>query len=129
MNIKLTKKQLENLLNEAGGYDDPFTGMRDEKAIVSKVVEAYMHLRQGMDMLGELKQGIVVQDRLREDLGQVRNLLVEPMNEFADIMVKIFPQSGLQGQMDDGGEMDLDEAKKKRKVKRKVKRKTRVTTK
>lgn len=120
MKIKLTEEQYQKLMNEIGGYDDPFTGARDEEAILKQVFEIHRNLIDGMDQLSNLVPAILVQDRLKMELGEIRNGLVEPLNKYNALMRNIRGQFGETEESD----MELDEARKKRKRKKK-KRKSR----
>ena len=89
MKIKLNEDQYKQLVNEVGGYDDPNIGAKDEEFIMKALLENYMNFRDSMDSLTELIPGIVVQDRLKYDLGDIRNSLVEPLNKYSMLMVKL----------------------------------------
>jgi hypothetical protein len=93
MKIKVNKGQYKQLVNEVGGYDDPNIGAQDEEAIMKSLMENYLQFREAMDNITELVPGIVVQDRLKNELGDIRNSLVEPMNQYSALMLKIKGQS------------------------------------
>jgi hypothetical protein len=93
MKIKVNKGQYKQLVNEVGGYDDPTIGASDEGAIMKSLIENYFQFREAMDNLSELVPAIVVQDRLKNDLGNIRNSLVEPMNQYSQLMLKLKGQS------------------------------------
>jgi len=93
MKIKVNKGQYKQLVNEVGGYDDPNIGAQDEEAIMKSLMENYFQFREAMDNISELVPGIVVQDRLKNDLGAIRNNLVEPMNQYSQLMLKLKGQS------------------------------------
>jgi hypothetical protein len=93
MKIKMNKGQYKQLVNEVGGYDDPNIGAQDEEAIMKSLMENYLQFREAMDNITELVPGIVVQDRLKNELGDIRNSLVEPMNQYSALMLKIKGQS------------------------------------
>ena len=93
MKIKVNKGQYKQLVNEVGGYDDPNIGAQDEGAIMESLMENYFKFREAMDSLTELVPGIVVQDRLKNDLGEIRNRLVEPMNEYSKLMLQVKGES------------------------------------
>ena len=89
MKIKLNEDQYKQLVNEVGGYDDPNIGAKDEEFIMKALLENYMNFRDSMDSLTELIPGIVVQDRLKYDLGDIRNSLVKPLNNYSKLMMKL----------------------------------------
>ena len=89
MKIKLNEDQYKQLVNEVGGYDDPNIGAKDEEFIMKALLENYMNFRDSMDSLTELIPGIVVQDRLKNDLGNIRNSLVKPLNNYSKLMMKL----------------------------------------
>ena len=93
MKIKVNKGQYKQLVNEVGGYDDPNIGAQDEEAIMRSMMENYFQFREAMDNLSELVPGILVQDALKNELGHIRNTLVEPMNQYSALMLKIKGQS------------------------------------
>ena len=93
MKIKVNKGQYKQLVNEVGGYDDPNIGAQDEGAIMESLIDNYFKFRDAMDNLSQLIPGIVVQDRLKNDLGNIRNGLVEPMNQYSSLMLKLKGQS------------------------------------
>lgn len=93
MKIKVNKGQYKQLVNEVGGYDDPNIGAHDEEAIMKSLMENYFQFREAMDNITKLVPGIVVQDRLKNDLGNIRNSLVEPMNQYSSLMLKLKGQS------------------------------------
>ena len=122
MKIKLSEEQYKKLMNEIGGYDDPATGRRDEQAMMDRVIESYKNLTNGMNILSDLIPGVIVQDRLRNQLMEIRESLVNPLNGFSALLRDI------HGQQDEGhtedSDMELDEGrKKKRKSKKKKKKK------
>ena len=89
MKIKLNEDQYKQLVKEVGGYDDPNIGAEDEKALLENILKNYMLFRDAMDNLGEFIPGIVVQDRLKNDLGNIRNSLVKPLNNYSKLMMKL----------------------------------------
>ena len=89
MKIKVNKDQYKQLVTEVGGYDDPDIGYKDEEFIMKSLLENYMKFRESMDGLSELLPAIVVQDRLKNDLGNIRNSLVEPLNNYSKLMMKL----------------------------------------
>ena len=89
MKIKVNKGQYKQLVTEVGGYDDPDIGAKDEEFIMKSLLENYMNFRDSMDSLTELIPGIVIQDRLKNDLGNIRNSLVEPLNKYSMLMMKL----------------------------------------
>jgi len=86
--VKLTEKQIQNLV-EAGGYDDDSIGMSDEKRIVGDLMENYMSFRKSMDGMLDLVGSIVVQDRLKNDLATVKDSFVDPMNGYGKFMMNV----------------------------------------
>ena len=86
--VKLTEKQIQNLV-EAGGYDDDSIGLSDEKRIVEELMKNYVLFRQSMDGITDLIGSIVVQDRLREDLTIVKNEFVDPMNSYTKFAMEV----------------------------------------
>jgi hypothetical protein len=86
--VKLTEKQIQNLV-EAGGYDDDSIGMSDEKRIVGDLMENYMSFRKSMDGMVDLVGSIVVQDRLKNDLATVKDSFVDPMNGYGKFMMDV----------------------------------------
>ena len=121
MKIKLSEEQYKKLMNEIGGYDDPATGMRDEQAMMDRVIEAYKNLTNGMNILSDLIPGVIVQDRLREQLKEIRESLVNPLNGFSGLLRDIYGQQD-EGHTEDS-DIELDEGrKKKRKTKKKKKK-------
>jgi len=86
--VKLTEKQIQNLV-EAGGYDDDSIGMSDEKRIVEDLMENYMSFRKSMDGMVDLVGSIVVQDRLKNDLATVKDSFVDPMNGYGKFMMDV----------------------------------------
>ncbi len=123
MKIKLSEEQYRKLMSEIGGYDDPMIGRQDEEAIMGTIIEAYKNLTNGMNILSDLIPGILVQDRLRNELMEVRESLVNPLNNFSELLRRIHGQHG-QGHMEDS-DMELDEGrKKKRKSKKKKSKKS-----
>ena len=86
--VKLTEKQIQNLV-EAGGYDDDSIGMSDEKRIVEDLMENYMSFRKSMDGMVDLVGSIVVQDRLKNDLATVKDSFVDPMNGYGKFMMNV----------------------------------------
>ena len=88
MKVKLTEKQIQNLV-EAGGYDDDSIGMSDEKRIVGDLMENYMSFRKSMDGMLDLVGSIVVQDRLKNDLATVKDSFVDPMNGYGKFMMNV----------------------------------------
>ena len=121
MKIKLSEEQYNKLMNEIGGYDDPATGMRDEQAMMDRVIEAYKNLTNGMNILSDLIPGVIVQDRLREQLKEIRESLVNPLNGFSGLLRDIYGQQD-EGHTEDS-DIELDEGrKKKRKTKKKKKK-------
>ena len=88
MKVKLTEKQIQNLV-EAGGYDDDSIGLSDEKRIVEELMKNYVLFRQSMDGITDLIGSIVVQDRLREDLTIVKNEFVDPMNSYTKFAMEV----------------------------------------
>lgn len=88
MKVKLTEKQIQNLV-EAGGYDDDSIGMSDEKRIVGDLMENYMSFRKSMDGMVDLVGSIVVQDRLKNDLATVKDSFVDPMNGYGKFMMDV----------------------------------------
>ena len=88
MKVKLTEKQIQNLV-EAGGYDDDSIGMSDEKRIVEDLMENYMSFRKSMDGMVDLVGSIVVQDRLKNDLATVKDSFVDPMNGYGKFMMNV----------------------------------------
>lgn len=88
MKVKLTEKQIQNLV-EAGGYDDDSIGMSDEKRIVGDLMENYMSFRKSMDGMVDLVGSIVVQDRLKNDLATVKDSFVDPMNGYGKFMMNV----------------------------------------
>lgn len=121
MKIKLSEEQYKKLMNEIGGYDDPATGMRDEQAMMDRVIEAYKNLTNGMNILSDLIPGVIVQDRLRNQLIEIRESLVNPLNGFSGLLRDIHGQQG-EGQTEDS-DMELDEGRKKKRKSRKKKSK------
>ena len=119
MKIKLSEEQYKKLMNEIGGYDDPATGRRDEEAIMRTVIESYKNLTNGMNILSDLIPGILVQDRLRNQLMEIRESLVNPLNGFSALLRDIQGQQG-EGRMEDS-DMELDEGRKKKRKSRKKK--------
>ena len=100
MKIKVNKGQYKQLVNEVGGYDDPNIGAEDEQAIMKSVMVTYFKFREAMDDLTQLVPGIVVQDHLKNDLGDIRNNLVEPLNQYSALMLKIKGESQSQSEED-----------------------------
>jgi hypothetical protein len=100
MKIKLSEEQYRKLVNEVGGYDDPTTGMRDEEAIMAGLIESYKSLTNGMNQLSELIPGIIIQDRLREEIVDVRESLVAPLNGFSAVMRRIHGQQSQEEDRD-----------------------------
>jgi len=92
MKVKLNNSQYQKLLNEVGGYDDPNIGAQDEEAMMKTLFENYMKFRDSMDVFSSLVEGILVQDRLKHELGKVRNDFVGPMNDYSKIMVQLKSQ-------------------------------------
>tara|TARA_R110002051_G_scaffold177105_3_gene247063 strand:- start:1280 stop:1594 length:315 start_codon:yes stop_codon:yes gene_type:complete len=86
--VKLTEKQIQNLV-EAGGYDDDNIGLSDEKRILEELMKNYVSFRQSMDGMIDLLGSIVVQDRLKERLGTVKNELVDPMNSYTKFAMEV----------------------------------------
>ncbi len=121
MKIKLSEEQYKKLMNEIGGYDDPATGMRDEQAMMDRVIEAYKNLTNGMNILSDLIPGVIVQDRLRNQLMEIRESLVNPLNGFSGLLRDIHGQQG-EGQTEDS-DVELDEGRKKKRKSRKKKSK------
>jgi len=121
MKIKLSEEQYKKLMNEIGGYDDPATGMRDEQAMMDRVIEAYKNLTNGMNILSDLIPGVIVQDRLRNQLMEIRESLVNPLNGFSALLRDIHGQQG-EGRMEDS-DMELDEGRKKKRKSKKKKKK------
>ena len=121
MKIKLSEEQYKKLMNEIGGYDDPATGMRDEQAMMDRIIEAYKNLTNGMNILSDLIPGVIVQDRLRNQLIEIRESLVNPLNGFSGLLRDIHGQQG-EGQTEDS-DMELDEGRKKKRKSRKKKSK------
>ena len=119
MKIKLSEEQYKKLMSEIGGYDDPATGRRDEEAIMRTVIESYKNLTNGMNILSDLIPGILVQDRLRNQLMEIRESLVNPLNGFSALLRDIQGQQG-EGRMEDS-DMELDEGRKKKRKSRKKK--------
>ena len=99
MKIKVNKGQYKQLVNEVGGYDDHNIGAQDEEAIMKYLMENYSQFREAMDGLSELLPSIVVQDHLKNDLGNVRNSLVEPLNNYSRLMIKL--QGDVQSRPED----------------------------
>lgn len=88
MKVKLTEKQIQNLV-EVGGYDDDNIGMSDEKRIVEALMKNYVLFRQAMDGMEDLLGSIIVQDRLKEGLGTIKNHFVDPMNSYTNFTMEV----------------------------------------
>ena len=88
MKVKLTEKQIQNLV-EAGGYDDDNIGLSDEKRILEELMKNYVSFRQSMDGMIDLLGSIVVQDRLKERLGTVKKELGDPMNSYTNFTMEV----------------------------------------
>ena len=86
--IKLTEKQIQNLV-EVGGYDDDSVGLSDEKRIREELMENYYSFRTSMDDMLDLLGSIVVQDRLREGLATVKDEFVDPMNNYTKFLREV----------------------------------------
>lgn len=121
MKIKLSEEQYKKLMNEIGGYDDPMIGRQDEEAIMRTVIESYKNLTNGMNILSDLIPGVLVQDRLRNQLMEIRESLVNPLNGFSALLRDIHGQQG-EGRMEDS-DMELDEGRKKKRKSKKKKKK------
>lgn len=92
MKVKLNNSQYQKLLNEVGGYDDFNIGAEDEEALMKLLLDNYMKFRDSMNNLSTLIEGIYVQDKLKQELGEIRNDFVRPMNNFSKIMIQIKTQ-------------------------------------
>lgn len=121
MKIKLSEEQYKKLMSEIGGYDDPATGMRDEQAMMDRVIESYKSLTNGMNILSDLIPGVIVQDRLREQLKEIRESLVNPLNGFSGLLRDIYGQQ--DGGHTEDSDIELDEGRKKKRKSRKKKSK------
>jgi len=86
------KNIIKKALNEIGGYDDPEIGGKHEEFLMKSLLENYLSFRQSMDMLSELLPAIIVQDKLKNELADVANSLVEPMNNYTRLMRDIQEQ-------------------------------------
>jgi len=60
---------------------------------MKSLIENYFKFRESMDDLSQLVPSILVQDALKNELGHIRNNLVEPMNKYSALMLKIKGQS------------------------------------
>jgi hypothetical protein len=116
MEIKLSEEQYKKLMTEIGGYDDPTTGMRDEQVIMRRVIESYKGLTNGMNLLSDLIPEIIVQDRLKSQLIEIRESLVNPLNGFSQLLRDIHGQQS-EGHSEDS-DRELDEVNKNPKKKR-----------
>ena len=95
--VKLTEKQVQNLV-EAGGYDDDNIGLSDEKRIREDLMENYLSFRNSMDNMLDLLGSIVVQDRLKNGLGTVKNNFVEPMNDYGKFLMEVLGSNETEGE-------------------------------
>ena len=86
MKIKLSDEQYKKLINEIGGYDDE--RIRDEsiRATIKSLMKNYLMFRSSMDDLISLKNSILRPDELREDLSKVIEGIVDPINEYTEIV-------------------------------------------
>ena len=97
MKVKLTEKQLHNLV-EVGGYDDDRIGLSDEKRIREELMENYLSFRNSMDNMLDLLGSIVVQDRLKNGLGTVKNNFVDPMNDYSKFLMEVLGRNETEGE-------------------------------
>ena len=79
-------------LHEIGGYDDPEIGGKHEEFLMKSLLENYLSFRDSMDSLGELLPEIIVQDKLKNELANIANDLVEPMNNYTSLIRNIHGQ-------------------------------------
>ena len=94
MKIKVNKGQYKQLVTEVGGYDDPDIGAKDEEFIMKSLLENYMNFRDSMDSLTELIPGIVIQDRLKNDLGNICHEHIEYYS--SKVIIEMMNYNGLK---------------------------------